>query len=493
MTKICVPVSGGDAKAARKMADKAISSGADLVEIRADLIKNSDIGKIRHEFSDILRKSIITLRSKSEGGASDLSVKERLDWIREAIGIEPAFVDLELDNDRRLIDESQSDKSRIIVSKHIFSNEPVEGVSKILRDCCSLGGIGKVAVKVEDVIRCTDILAKVDRDQLSNHAIMTMGPGSEISRALAASIGSQIVYCALSDNEKVASGQLLLGDQLRVNSADSIIVGLIGHPLGHTLSPAMHNAAFESIGLPGAYLTFDIPDSSQVKDFIRTASKLGVRGFNVTIPYKEVAFSSVDSIDNDARRAGAVNTIVADEKGELRGFNTDIHGFSEALRANGYNPRNKRALIVGAGGASRAAIIALWKMGAKIVIANRTPERAEELVRSMRVFIKTLSLDALEKEKPFNLLVNATPVGMSGFDNASIIPDDFIMKADAVMDMVYNPLETPLVASARKHNVKAIPGLDMLLYQGAKAFEIWTGKEAPVESMRKRLLEAMKK
>ena len=492
MTKICVPVSGNNSKSAREMADKALSSGADLIEIRADLITGLKIESIKKDFSEILNRSIITLRSNAEGGGSDFTEKERYDWLSKAISLDPAFIDLELDSDRKLISNVKG-KKNIIVSKHFNSNWTDDTVIRTLEECCKQGGIGKVAVKVENVAQSIDMLSRIGNLKTNNHAFMTIGTGGEISRALAPSIGSQLVYCALSEKDKVAPGQLELKTQIRVASDRRIIVGLLGHPLGHTLSPGMQNAAFEAIDLPGAYLTFDVPEPAMVPDFLRKAAKLGVKGFNVTIPYKEIAFSAMDSVDNDARRAGAVNTISVEENGSLKGYNTDIFGFSESLKVAGVNPRNKRALIVGAGGASRAAIIGLWKMGAKIVIANRTPERAEELVRSMRVFIKTLSLDALEKEKPFSLVINATPVGMRGFENTNIIPDKLIASADAVMDMVYNPLETPLVIEAKKHNVKAIAGLDMLLYQGAKAFEIWTGKQAPVEVMRIKLLEAIRK
>jgi len=486
MTKICVPVYGRDA---RKMAETALASGADLVEIRADLIPDAEPVSLNREFSDILDRSIVTLRSRNEGGESALSGKERERWLADALDIESVFIDLELDTDRNLIHKYSDRKDKIIVSKHFLSHWTEKDVRDALAECCRLGGIGKIATKVEDAARSVELLLRIKELGLRNFAFMTMGEGGEISRALASRIGSQLVYCALSDGQKIAQGQLDLATQRRVRFADSIIVGLIGHPLGHTLSPAMQNAAFEALGIAGAYLKFDIPETRRVADFIRGAVKLGVKGFNVTIPYKEVALSAVDHLDDDARRAGAINTIGVEPDGSVKGYNTDIFGFSEAIRKAGFNPRNKRVLIIGAGGASRAAIISLWKMGAKILIANRTPERAEQLVRSMRVFIRTLSLEALEKEEAFSLIVNATPVGMRGFDSGQIIPERLIAEADAVMDMVYNPIETPLVALAKKHNVKTISGIDMLLYQGAKAFEIWTGKKPPVAIMKKRLLE----
>ena len=491
MTKTCVPVSGKDIASARKMADMAISSGADLVEIRADLIPGADVDSIRESFSDVLKVSIITIRSRGEGGKSDLSGEDRDEWNMSALSLQPAFLDLELDTDREMIESLGDERGRIIVSKHLMDRWDSESLPKILSECCRLGGVGKIAAKITDVCDGVRLLESWEDPGSARFSLMGMGPGAELTRALAGSMGAELVYCALDEKSLVAPGQLTLDSQRRTVVKNSTVVGLIGHPLGHTLSPGMHNAAFKELGIPGLYLPFDVPDESLVEEFMSGAASLGARGFNITIPYKEVAFASVDDMDDEARRAGAVNTVLVQEDGSLRGFNTDIFGFSEALRTANCNPRNKRALVIGAGGASRAAVIALWKMGAKIEISNRSPERAEELVRSMRVFLKTLPLDALDGEKPYSLIVNATPVGMRGFDSSPIVPDRLIAGAEAVMDMVYNPIETPLLSAAKSHGVKTIHGLDMLLHQGAKAFEIWTGVKAPIEVMRGQLMGAI--
>jgi shikimate dehydrogenase/3-dehydroquinate dehydratase type I len=492
MTKTCVPISGKDISSARKMADSAISSGADLVEIRADLIPGADAASIKKHFSDIFGISIITLRSKDEGGRSELSSGEREKWNRAAIDLKTAFVDLELDADRKMLGALGADKGRVIVSKHMVDGWDPADLNKTLSECCKLGGVGKAVAKVTDVADGIKLLESWKNPGSAKFVLMAMGPGAELTRALASMMREELVYCALDENSIVAPGQLTLEKQKRVQPEQSIVVGLIGHPLGHTMSPGMQNAAFRELKIPGIYLPFDVPSEGQVKSFMKGAAKLGAKGFNVTIPYKEAAFTAVDLLDDEARRAKAVNTVLVQDDGSLKGFNTDIFGFSEALRRAGYDPRNKRALIIGAGGASRAAVIALWKMGAKIEISNRSPERAEELVKSMRVFLKTLPLDALKDEKPYSLIVNATPVGMTGFDGSTIVPESLIAKADAVMDMVYNPIETPLLSAAKPHGVKTIHGLDMLLHQGAKAFEIWTGEKAPIEVMRRELTGAIK-
>jgi len=490
MTKICVPVFGDTLKEARARADKALADGADLFEIRADLLPSQDIDSIAEAFSGILDRAIITLRSREEEGNSDMPAELRKEWIKAAMDLSFAFVDVELEKDAHQISDLKERKNRTIVSRHFFGSWSRGELKETLESCCNSGGIGKVAAMVHDAFETIQILEILDDIDIDNHALMTMGKGAEASRALAERIGSRIVYCALDADAKVAPGQLDLVSQKRVGSADSIVVGLIGHPLGHTLSPIMQSAAMAELNLPGIYLPFDIPDEKSVVQFMRSTAKLGIRGFNVTIPYKEIAFSSVDEMDDDARRAGAVNVVVI-EDGLLHGHNTDIFGLSQSLRESGYDPRKKRALIIGAGGASRAAVIALWKMGAEISITNRTPERADELVRSMRVFVNTISIKELEIAEPFSLIVNATPIGMRGFDTARVVPERLISSADAVMDMVYNPPETPLLNAAKESGVLAISGLEMLLHQGAKAFELWCGREAPIDVMRKQLQEAI--
>jgi len=489
MTKICVPIAGDDMRSALELAHKAIAGGADLVEIRADLIPGATPDSIGQMFGTVLGRSVITLRSRSEGGGSDLIGNERSSWIRAALELPAAYIDLEIDTDSGLIPEAKRLEKKTIVSKHFFDEWDEGLVSDYLSRCCEDGSIGKVAARVESVVDAIDLLKLIPKIGYDNHALMAMGTGAEITRAIANAVGSSVVFCALDSGKQVAPGQLDLRSQKRVTDDNSVIVGLIGHPLHHSLSPVMHNAAFDALGIPGIYLPFDIPNPEMVDSFLRDCADLKLRGMNVTIPYKEVAFRSVDEIEGDAQRVGAINTIVIDGQGGLHGYNTDIFGFSEAVRISGFDPSGKRALVVGAGGAARAAVLALDKLGAEISIANRTPERAVSLISDIEVNARTIAIADLTDSEPFSFIVNATPVGMTGFGGSAAIPGELVAEAEAVMDMIYNPLETRLISDARSHGKQAISGLDMLLYQGAKAFELWTGKRAPIDIMR----EALKK
>jgi len=268
-------------------------------------------------------------------------------------------------------------------------------------------------------------------------------------------------------------------------------VGLIGHKLKHSISPQFQKAAFDYLGLDIRYEVWETAKDElpNVVEGIRDASRLGA---NVTIPYKEAVLPLLDDVDSDARRIGAVNTIV-NRGGKLTGYNTDSSGFLKALREDGaFSPRNKRAVLIGAGGVARAVGFALVDAGIRsLVILNRTQARREALAWDLKVSdteVVALSwkdgrtMTALAE---CDLLVNCTSVGMkdSASEGRSPLGIGLIPKRALVYDVVYNPLETPLIAAARKAGARTLGGLPMLVYQGAASFELWTGKKASVDIM----------
>lgn len=277
------------------------------------------------------------------------------------------------------------------------------------------------------------------------------------------------------------------------------IVGIVGHPVGHTLSPAMQNAAFAGLNLDYCYLPFDAPPQ-RLPAAVEGLRAFGVRGFNVTIPHKETIVPLLDRLTDEAKRIGAVNTVQADGDA-LVGHNTDGKGFLRSLmEEGGIDPRGARALILGAGGAARAVAVALAMAGAgSIRIANRTAERGEALAEMLRSQFNDLSIQGLRWERSpeeweerlaeADLLVNATSVGMGS--DSSPVPTKAIHPKLLVCDLVYRPLETSLLKAARSRGAKALSGLGMLLYQGALSFEIWTGRPAPVRVMREALLSEL--
>ncbi|MGQ3411782.1 shikimate dehydrogenase [Natrinema sp. LN54] len=265
------------------------------------------------------------------------------------------------------------------------------------------------------------------------------------------------------------------------------VYGLLGNPVGHSLSPPMHEAAYDELGLEARYVTFE-PDVDDIEDAVHGADALGVAGLNVTIPFKQDALEIVAPEDL-ATRIGAVNTIDFSGSGPPTGYNTDAVGALRALRDHDVAVEDARAVVVGAGGAGRAVAFGLADAGATVAIANRTEPTAHELADEVPRATGH-GLGDLEKlVGNADILINATSVGME--EDATPVPADALHEELAVLDAVYRPLETRLLADAAEAGATTVDGAWMLLYQGVEAFEIWTGRDAPVavmnEALRSRL------
>jgi shikimate dehydrogenase len=268
---------------------------------------------------------------------------------------------------------------------------------------------------------------------------------------------------------------------------------VIGDPIEHSLSPVIQNAAFEALKLDCVFLAFKVapPD---VENALRGMRGLGICGMNVTMPDKNVVIAHLDEVDEAAKFLGAVNTI-KNESGRLKGFNTDGIGAINALRKNGGSLHGKRLVLFGAGGAARAIAFTLAKEVEEVIILNRTPEKtatlSKELVKldNKKVTTGPLTTKSIKESlENADILINATSVGMKQNSEQSLVNSELLRPDLTVMDIVYNPLETKLVKEAKATGAKVISGLEMLIYQGAASFEIWTGLEAPVEVMRKAVL-----
>lgn len=253
------------------------------------------------------------------------------------------------------------------------------------------------------------------------------------------------------------------------------VFGLLGNPVGHSLSPPMHEAAYDSLGMDARYVTFE-PELEELGDALHGAQALGIAGLNVTIPFKQDVLEFVEP-DPLSARIGAVNTIDLES---MTGYNTDAEGAVRALRAHDV-ALSGTAVIVGAGGAGRAIAFALADEGMTVRIANRTVQTAHDLADSVPN-ASGHGIDSLESLLgDGNLLVNATSVGME--ENQSPVPKSALRPSLSVLDVVYSPLETRLLRDARDAGAKTVDGAWMLLYQGAAAFERWTGWDAPLEPM----------
>ncbi len=283
-------------------------------------------------------------------------------------------------------------------------------------------------------------------------------------------------------------------------SGKTRICGLIGDPVEHSMSPAMHNAAFKNSGMDYVYLPFKV-EKEQLGRAIEGVRALNIRGVNVTIPHKVSVIPLLDELDPLAERIGAVNTIINND-GVLKGYNTDAQGFLKAMLERGISPGGKRVAILGAGGASRAISFILAERGANLVILNRQLEidwavkLASSISRAFGREVKALELNEqnlAEVLRKSDILVNATSVGMSPNTDETPVPAKLLKGNLVVFDIVYNPVKTRLLAEAEAAGAKAISGLEMLVWQGALAFEMWTGLKAPLEIMRKAAMRALKK
>lgn len=272
-------------------------------------------------------------------------------------------------------------------------------------------------------------------------------------------------------------------------SGTTVVYGIVGDPVSHSLSPLMHNAAFRALDLDCVYVPFPVPrGSAEVAAIAARNMRLG--GLNVTVPHKVDIMTFLDCTDSSARRIGAVNTVVT-EGGKLTGYNTDALGFARALDAYSVDVKDREVLVLGAGGAARAVVFSLLDRGAKVTVLNRDVVKAASLARDVAAeTIGGIAHGALSDERldeyvsGCTLLVNATSVGMHPRPNESPCPRRLLRPGLAVCDIVYNPLETLLLREARECGAVVIPGDEMLVQQGALAFELWTGVAAPVEIMR---------
>jgi shikimate dehydrogenase len=274
------------------------------------------------------------------------------------------------------------------------------------------------------------------------------------------------------------------------------VCAIIGDPVEHSLSPVMHNAAFKELGLNIVYVAFKVTGNG-LEAAVSGARSLGLLGLNVTMPHKSAVITYLDETDSAAKAIGAVNTIL-NERGKLTGYNTDGKGAMIALQENGVDPEEKRMLLLGAGGAAKAIAFQAAQEAEELVIVNRTPEKAKQLAELInkqfgtKVKGTTLSAEVLKEElETTDILVNATSVGMNPDVDATPVPAELLHSNLCVMDIVYNPLETKLMKDAKSVDARVVSGLEMLLYQGAVAFEIWTNCPAPVDVMKKAALDKL--
>jgi shikimate dehydrogenase len=266
--------------------------------------------------------------------------------------------------------------------------------------------------------------------------------------------------------------------------SNTTLLGLIGNPVEHSLSPVMHNQALAAVGYNGIYLAFKITD---LESAIKGIKALNIKGASVTIPHKVNVIQYLDDIDYAAAKIGAVNTIVNHE-GKLIGYNTDCRGALEALRTK-TAIQGRSVAVIGAGGAARAVGFGLVSSGGRVTIFNRSRTTGERLAADLKADF--LPLNDWQSNR-YEILINATPVGMHPRTGATPVPQKNLSKEMIVMDIIYNPLKTRLLKEAEAKGCRTISGMTMFVFQAALQFELWTGQKAPVDIMQRSVLEALK-
>ncbi len=455
---------------------------ADIVELRLDLVRDLHADRLLRLPG---KPKLVTVRSRQQGGRARPADREPL--LRRALQAGVDYLDLEYGGqDLQLL--KGPGRSRRILSYHDFQGTPAD-LQGLHREMRAAGGdallkIVTLADAATDVLRVRDLLRTAEPGRLVSFC---MGPKGVPSRILAPLWGSAAVYAPRRDAAGSAPGQVALEDLFEVYRFDRIapttrLLGVLGSPIGHSLSPRVHNAALAALGLDYRYLPFE---ATTLAEFLPLLSELRLAGLSVTLPHKETILPHLDELDETARRVGAVNTVVK-VWNRLEGHNTDVEAALRPLRRR-MTLRGTRVAIMGAGGAARALVYGLSGEGARVTLFNRTAARARALARDFGV--RHLPWDRLRRF-PCDVLINATSVGLAPDSERSPLPPSWIA-APWVYDIVYNPPRTRLLREARARGHHVVEGLEMFVEQAAAQFVLFTGKEAPVDVMRETALRIL--
>lgn len=479
MTRICVPVCEKTIDALESAAVRA-SEWGDVVELRVDcLARLEDLQPVLNRIS---RPVILTFRPREQGGHRDLDHQARQLFWKTAPQTD--WWDIESDL------APEIDWSHVIISHHDFSGVPQDLTQIYERLAATPAAIVKIAVQANDVVDCIPVFQLLDRARREGREVIAiaMGNAGLATRLLGPSRGAFLTYASLAEENATAPGQITaqtLRSVYNVNEIDdeTMICGLVGLPVMHSVSPHMHNAAFRTAGINGVYLPLEVHD---VKTFIQRVVHprtreldWNLRGLSVTAPHKSAVLELLDWIEPTAKEIGAVNTIVVDDD-KLRGFNTDAAGFIEPLLKVIDSLSGSRVAVIGAGGAARAAVWALLKQQAAVTLFARDVDKARTLGQAFDVSYESLSSASFTN---YDVVINATPLGSGELVDQLPATAEQLDRARCVYDLVYNPIETRFLQEACKAGCKTVRGLEMLIAQAKNQFELWTGQTPSLNVM----------
>lgn len=471
-----------------------VEQGAKMVELRLDYVASRvNMGRLLAE-RPLGCKVIVTARRKEDGGKWSGSEESRQLLLREAIAEGVDYVDLEEDIAALI---PRFGKTKRIVSYHNFRKTP-EDLRELHTRMCTLDpDIVKIATMANDPHDTLRMLEVMQQSEVPTVA-MCMGDIGTPSRILAPKFNSPYTYATFHHERTLAPGQLSfkqMKDIYRYESIghDTAVYGVIADPVGHSLSPHVHNAAFESKGIDAVYCPFRVPSDS-LDQFMKDAPRLGIRGLSVTIPHKEAIARHLTKVDPAVKSIAAVNTVVFDG-GEVIGYNTDYNAamdcIEQALGTIGAKPspvKNKRVLVLGAGGVARPIVYGLKSRGALVTVASRTRQRSDKLAKAFDC--KAIDWEARQRVQ-CDILINCTPVGMHPNVDESPISKTFLKPSMLVFDTVYNPESTLLIKDGRSRNCHVITGVEMFIRQAMLQFFLFTHQEADADLMREVLMKTI--
>jgi 3-dehydroquinate dehydratase / shikimate dehydrogenase len=487
--KLCAVVAAPDARSMLRQLARALEETR-TVELRLDWLSgDSEVIYFLEKLAARPLKAtlIATCRRLEAGGQYRGTIAKQLLHLAEAIRSGCAWYDLEIETLRQcppeVVDVLLGDAKQL-ASAHFFQGMP-ESLPRVEAELrrCQPDAI-KIAAQCDSLADSRKLL-KFSRKQ-RNIVTVAMGDVSLPARFLALRGMGAFAYAPVE--HATAPGQISLKEMKRVYRADRIdartrVYGVIGNPIGHSLSPAMQNAGFAARRMNAIYLPFLVRD---LKDFLGSVAPLDIRGFSVTLPYKERIIRHLDGCDPLAARIGAVNTVVARGGGKLYGYNTDYVGVLRSLEQR-MPLRGSRVLIIGAGGAARAVALALAQAGAAVRVCARRDARAKSLARA--VGGEAVARARLRREF-FDAIVNATPVGMYPQSKRSPLEANEL-NCRLVFDTIYRPRMTRLLELAATRGIETVSGVEMFVAQGTAQWEIWTGERAPEKAMRDAVVHAL--
>ena len=485
LPRVCVAVIGSDPNEMAETAEGLVRDNP-FLEFRLDYLSKPGLAIPRiKRFLEMHPGTVViaTCRRAASGGKFRGSIASQLDILAKASAAGCQLVDVELQTATKC-KPSQLQKLRargaLILSFHDFraTKKLDETLEKMLAYPADYYKIVSTATTLADNVTMIKFLAREgDRHSLVG---MCMGEQGIISRVLGVRAGSVFTFASAGAGQETAPGQVTAQELRSVYRIDHVdvatrVYGVVGDPIAHSLSPAIMNAAFRRENVNGVYVTLH---AKTLKDLLTCVKEIPIHGISVTMPYKEAILEHLDNSDSHTTKVGACNTVVRAQDGKLYGFNTDTAGVIRPLEKRLSTIEGARILVIGAGGAARAAVFALKERGAEVYILNRSAAHAKKLAHQARARImKRPDL----KKVSFDVIINATPVGMGNSRETPL--QDKEINARYVFDMVYDPPETRLMKLAKERGAQVIPGIEMFVHQAARQFEIWTGKPAPWDEM----------